>query len=390
MEENNENITIIIDDIIIKPIQDPLLELLQEPIQDPLLELLKEPIQDPVLDLLQESLYKPSPPVPPLLDLLEEPIIQPITIPKIIFIVPYRDREQQKEFFMTHMKTILSDIPESDYQICFSHQMDTRDFNRGAMKNIGFLAMKNKYPDNYKNITFVFNDIDTMPYTKNFFNYETVQGSVKHFYGYEFALGGIVSIKGSDFEKISGFPNLWTWGYEDNLLQKRVLAANLRIDRSQFYPLMDKNVFQMKDGLFRIVNRREYDRVINNTKEGIQSIRELNYEIKEIDNTFSYINITNFLTEVMPDANRNKVHDLRTGLVPFSSKKNYGSQIQYNRNPNQNQNQNPKPNQNPNPNPNQNQNPNPNQNQNPNPNPNQNPNQNPIVKRRLVMKMFHM
>ena len=356
MEENNENITIIIDDIIKKPVQDPLLELLQKPVQYPVLELLQEPIQDPVLDLLQESLYKPSPPVPPLLDLLEEPIIQPITIPKIIFIVPYRDREQQKEFFMTHMKTILSDIPDSDYKICFSHQMDTRDFNRGAIKNIGFLAMKNKYPDNYKNITFVFNDIDTMPYTKNFFNYETVQGVVKHFYGYEFALGGIVSIKGSDFEKITGFPNLWSWGYEDNLLQKRVLSANLRIDRSQFYPLMDKNVFQMKDGLFRIVNRTEYDRVINNTKEGIQSIRNLKYEIKEIDNTFSYINITNFLTEVLPDAKQNRIHDLRTGLVPFASKKNNGNPIQYNRNPI----------------------------------PHQNPNQNPIVKRRGVMKMFHM
>jgi len=241
------------------------------------------------------------------------------TIPKIIFIVPYRDREQQKEFFMNHMKTILSDIPQSEYKIFFSHQMDTRDFNRGAIKNIGFLAMKEKYPNDYKNITFVFNDVDTMPYTKNFFNYETTNGVVKHFYGFEFALGGIVSIKGSDFEKISGFPNLWSWGYEDNLLQKRVLAANLVIDRSQYYPLMDKNVFQMKDGLIRIVNRKEYDRVINNTKEGIQSIRDLKYTIEKIDDIYSYINITKFSTEIIPDIKQNKVHDLRTGLIPFSN-----------------------------------------------------------------------
>jgi hypothetical protein len=156
-----------------------------------------------------------------------------------------------------------------------------------------------------------------MPYTKNFFNYETVNGVVKHFYGYEFALGGIVSIKGSDFEKILGFPNLWTWGYEDNLLQKRVLAANLIIDRSQFYPLMDKNVFQMKDGLFRIVNRKEYDRAMANTKEGIQSIRDLKYTIEKIDNIYSDINIIKFSTEIIPDIKDNKVHDLRSGLVPF-------------------------------------------------------------------------
>ena len=40
------------------------------------------------------------------------------------------------------------------------------------MKNIGFIAMKEKYADNYKDITFVFNDVDTMPYTKNFIDYK--------------------------------------------------------------------------------------------------------------------------------------------------------------------------------------------------------------------------
>ena len=304
MEEYNENITIIIEE----PVQEPLIDLVQY--------LVQEPVPEPLIDLLQEPVQEP------LIDLLQEPLIDPNAVPKIIFIVPYRDREQQKEFFINHMKTILSDIPQSHYKIFFSHQMDARDFNRGAVKNIGFLAMKEKYPNDYKDITFVFNDIDTMPYTKNFFNYETSKGVVKHFYGYEFALGGIVSIKGSDFEKISGFPNLWTWGYEDNLLQKRVLAANLKIDRSQFYPLMDKNVFQMKDGLFRIVNRTEYDRVVNNTKEGIQSISNLQYTVEKIDDIYSYINITKFSTEIIPDIKQNKVHDLRTGLLPFATNTN--------------------------------------------------------------------
>jgi hypothetical protein len=96
------------------------------------------------------------------------------------------------------MEKILEDYKKSEYKIIYSHQSDTRIFNRGAMKNIGFLYAKSLYPNDYQNITFVFNDVDTMPYNKNFLNYETVQGNVKHFYGYQFTLGGIVSITGAD------------------------------------------------------------------------------------------------------------------------------------------------------------------------------------------------
>ena len=61
-----------------------------------------------------------------------------MNIPKIIFIVPYRNREQQKFFFQNYMKYILEDIPEEKVAVYFAHQADTREFNRGAMKNLGF------------------------------------------------------------------------------------------------------------------------------------------------------------------------------------------------------------------------------------------------------------
>jgi len=235
-------------------------------------------------------------------------------VPKFIFIVPYRDREQQKSFFLRQMQYVLEDIDKNDYEIYFSHQCDTRDFNRGAMKNIGFIAMKTKYPNDYQNITFVFNDVDTMPYTKNFLNYDTKHGNVKHFYGYTFTLGGIVSIKGSDYEKTNGFPNLWAWGYEDNMFQQRVISCGLHIDRSQFYPIMDKNILQMKDGLERVVNRNEYKRFQMNTTDGVRTITELEYIIDS--NTF-FINITRFKPETVNDKSQNTVHDLRKGNTVF-------------------------------------------------------------------------
>ena len=144
-----------------------------------------------------------------------------VKVPSRVFIVPYRNRVQHKFFFSKYMSFILED--QDDYEIYFSHQCDARTFNRGGTKDIGFLAIKEKYPQHYKNITFIFNDIDTIPFNK-IFDYQTTHGVVKHHYGFKYALGGIVVMKGADFEKINGFPCFWGWGMEDNALQKRCEA----------------------------------------------------------------------------------------------------------------------------------------------------------------------
>ena len=225
---------------------------------------------------------------------LTEPITLPTepTIPKIVFIIPYRDRVEHKEFFGVYMKHVLEDIPKTDYEIYYVEQKNTLPFNRGAMKNIGFLAIKYKYPDHYRDISFVFNDIDTVPYSKNIINYETTRGIVKHYYGFKFALGGIFSIKGSDYETTNGFPNFWSWGGEDNYMQKRAQQAGLVIDRSCFFNILDKNILQLCDGIKRLICRKEAATVVNmSTMDGLITIRNLNYDFKD-----EYINVYNFET----------------------------------------------------------------------------------------------
>lgn len=235
-------------------------------------------------------------------------------VPKIIFIVPYRDRELQKNFFIRQMGYVLEDMDKADYKIYFVEQGDQRTFNRGAMKNIGFLAMREKYPDNYKDITFVFNDVDTMPFTKNFLNYQTVHGKIKHFYGFHFALGGIVSITGRDFEHLNGFPNFWAWGFEDNLLNQRAKQARIEIDRAQFYPIYDKHIIQLNDGLVRNVNRTEFIRYARKTVEGWSTIRQLQYSISEEGMT---VYVERFNTGIEENIADTKIHDLRTGNKPY-------------------------------------------------------------------------
>ena len=236
-------------------------------------------------------------------------------IPKLVFIVPYRDREHQKHSFDNIMPTILEDIPSTDYKIYFIQQCDTRDFNRGAMKNIGFLAMKNKYPNDYQNITFVFNDVDTMPRLKNLIDYNTELGKIKHFYGQLNTLGGIVSIKGADFEKTLGYPNFWAWGYEDNMIQIRAIRAGLTIDRTTFFATGNPNIIQLNENNNRIVNRDEFNRYINYTNEGFASITDLVYDI---DESTKFVNVTQFKTDVDNNPSRNEMYDLRRGNRPFN------------------------------------------------------------------------
>ena len=63
-----------------------------------------------------------------------------MTILTKIFIVPYRNRKYLKIHFDKYMEYLLEDIPKDTYEIYFVHQTDTRPFNRGALKNIGFLC----------------------------------------------------------------------------------------------------------------------------------------------------------------------------------------------------------------------------------------------------------
>jgi len=242
-------------------------------------------------------------------------------IPKRIFIVPYRNRIQHKFFFSKYMTYILED--KNDYEIFFSHQCDARTFNRGAVKNIGFIAARNKYPQHYKDITFIFNDVDTIPFSK-IFDYQTTTGIVKHYYGFEYALGGIVVMKGSDFEKINGFPCFWGWGMEDNVLQKRCNKFGLIVDRSLFYKIGSPEILQLFDGISRIISKKdpwrgEYD----DGTDGLSSITQLKYSIDDIsdnpnDNLYvvnnkniKFINIKTFLTKIPFGSEEYYSYDLR-------------------------------------------------------------------------------
>ena len=222
-----------------------------------------------------------------------------VRYPKIVFIVPYRDREPHKHFFDRYMKYILEDFDEDDYEIVFSFQDNNLPFNRGGMKNLGFIYIKNKYPKYYKEISFVFHDVDTIPYKKNLLNYETEIGKIKHFYGYRWALGGIVSITGNDFEVMDGFPNFWGWGFEDNELQRRAAKHKISIDRSTFYDIKSNEILHFYDEFVKKISRTQMEEEGSKViEDGLSTLVEIN-QYWNHENNMLYN--TSFLCEYNPN-----------------------------------------------------------------------------------------
>jgi hypothetical protein len=125
--------------------------------------------------------------------------------------------------------------------------------------------------------------------SKNLINYTTV-GNIKHFYGFTFTLGGIVSITGEDFEKMNGYLNLWSWGYEDNSLQRRANKHRIKM-RSNFFRINSKDIIQEQHGQYRTVNKTILTYILIRLMRG-QNFFNVKYEITE-DN---FINVYDFST----------------------------------------------------------------------------------------------
>lgn len=266
----------------------------------------------------------------------EEPTKESIpTIPKMVFVVPYRDREAHLSLFLKQMEFVLEDISSTDYEILVVHQADSRAFNRGAIKNIGFLHVKDKYPNDYRNMTLVFNDVDTFPRIKNHFNYGTIPGVIKHFCGFTYALGGIVSINASDFERLNGFPNFWAWGFEDNMLNQRAQKARIHIDRSNFVDFTEIDVANnpyitsLPSGITRTTNREEFLRYLSMTNEGARQIRVIHrypdsskFPIQAITDTtlkVESVHISYFDCGTTENEETRNLFDLRSGRTPFGN-----------------------------------------------------------------------
>jgi hypothetical protein len=198
---------------------------------------------------------------------------------KYNFIIPYRNRKEHLDELIRRYTEVLKN-KDIDIEFFIIHQMNPKEFNRGAMKNIGFLEVSKTRPDGL----FVFHDVDVFPVSWELIKYETKPGYFRRpiYNGFEGNLGLICSCWKEDFEKTNGFPNYWGWGVEDETLYKRALKNGINIDES--------NMLNYKDDK-KVINPNHYRNAEKERASGIKNKDILNNELKNGENLDGLTNI---------------------------------------------------------------------------------------------------
>ena len=165
-----------------------------------------------------------------------------MTLPRLSIILPYRNRPQQLARFIPHIVAYFQrdkldkDIP---WRLTIVEQVPGKPFNRGLIKNIGFLLTEADHD------YFCFHDVDYLPIWADYSYCDSPARLI--WYGAELTpfdpavdgmmaadwntcFGGVITFPKADFRRINGYSNsYWGWGYEDTELRIRTLAEGLKI-----------------------------------------------------------------------------------------------------------------------------------------------------------------
>lgn len=156
---------------------------------------------------------------------------------KLGLIVPYRNRPDQLEQFIPYMKSYFSEHEIHDYEIIIVEQAEGKDFNRGALLNIGFLEALRLDCDYVS-----FHDLDMLPVRADYSYSDRVSQLAQEFlpksarrsipYDY---FGGVTLFPVDIFRNINGYSNeYWGWGYEDNDLLLRCQESGVCLAEQWF------------------------------------------------------------------------------------------------------------------------------------------------------------
>jgi len=178
----------------------------------------------------------------------------------ICIVVPYRDREEHLAKFLPTMTEFIA-RERLKARIIVVEQTPANPFNRGQVKNIGFILS-----GMYEPKCVVFHDVDYLPIQADYSKPKTGWAHlvstgaevIRDPRGFdlrhdvqEFA-GGAVAFTPKAFLAVNSYPNsYWGWGFEDEDMKRRAVVAGIRLEkrRGSFQVLPHENEgADMKDG----------------------------------------------------------------------------------------------------------------------------------------------
>jgi hypothetical protein len=166
---------------------------------------------------------------------------------RLNIVIPYRNRADHLNKFVPLVRAYFArdkldrEIP---YRVLVIEQEHGLPFNRGALKNVGFVLGRNE------SAYTCFHDVDYLPVWADY-SYPRIPTSIV-WYGanhtidhtLETFFGAVVLIDNKQFSMVNGYSNsYWGWGYEDDDLRNRFGSAGIRIGRRKgtFQPLPHDN-----------------------------------------------------------------------------------------------------------------------------------------------------
>lgn len=166
------------------------------------------------------------------------------------FIIPYRNRKEHLDEFIRRFTGF-----NIDAHFYIIHQINPGEFNRGAIKNIGFLEVSKINPDGL----FIFHDVDTYPTYWGSIPYDTKKGEFNRpvINSAPENLGLICCCYKEEFEKTNGFANYWGWGSEDGVLYIRAKKLGIPIKEGSIQYTDRKYVINHEH--YRNVEKQHFD-----------------------------------------------------------------------------------------------------------------------------------
>jgi hypothetical protein len=217
---------------------------------------------------------------------------------RLTIVVPYRDRADHLNQFVPHLRAYFARDKLDctlDYRVLIVEQEPGTPFNRGALRNIGFMLTSSD--SDYT----CFHDVDYLPVWADYSWTDIPKQIIWHgmeeipispassmviSHNIADLFSAVVLIPNHLFRNANGYPNCyWGWGFEDMELKSRFLAQSIELGhrKGTYIPLLHENEgYDLQGGRRPIanINGEIFRRRVERGELFDNGLSTINYQLK--------------------------------------------------------------------------------------------------------------